>query len=385
MDALCRSDTLLLIGAGISRWSSVPGWTSLLEELATFCEAFGVDVTYARQQIEKDFGRAAGLLKAAISEENYYRFFRENDALNHPEPSEVHRKLLAFPQSAFLTTNYDNLIEKTWDSLGGRAPLRKVVHKDLGGLYEICAVEAANFVFKCHGDIEEPESVVFTDEDYIDWQHKNSAALETLKTLLGSRRVVAFGYGYQDPNIKWVQDALKSVYGSNTRPIHLVTSEIPQEIAPKYYRDSLGVEITGYSAVGNDHSNLLGLLDELKRQVELRARSKAPPMSADNQQEREAQAFLEHIKEVDTDIRHIVMSLVYWNLGIQLPQLLEILTQRQFSDVQVISSVDVLVGKNGLVRVNDLLLPDPSGYCEAIAFSRIQDVDLLLGEKISGK
>src|SRR5690606_22971644 len=122
------------------------------------------------------------------------RFFRELSAFNQAGPNKVHRKLLEFPQRSFLTTNYDHLIEKTWDSLGGRSPLRKICHNNLADLSSINSTGAVDFVYKCHGDIDNPKDIIFTIEDYNDWQQKNPAAQKAIENLLLNRHIVTFGY-----------------------------------------------------------------------------------------------------------------------------------------------------------------------------------------------
>jgi hypothetical protein len=84
------------------------------------------------------------------------------------KPSPALLALARLPFSLIITTNYDQLFEKA---------LREVGKDPVVGIYDKNeyttttdfpnASEKEPFVFKLHGDIQKPDSIVITDEDYI--------------------------------------------------------------------------------------------------------------------------------------------------------------------------------------------------------------------------
>lgn len=94
------------------------------------------------------------------------------------QPSPVLRALATLDFPLIITTNYDHLFERAL-TMAGKFP--RV------GVYDVDGVAATDdpadiddpkrpFVFKIHGDIDKPESIVVTDEDYIQFVLRMSDA-----------------------------------------------------------------------------------------------------------------------------------------------------------------------------------------------------------------
>lgn len=87
---------------------------------------------------------------------------------NNKKPSRALKALADLDFSLIMTTNYDQLFEEALRSLG-KKPVVHVYNKDENAPtsdYQDATVESP-YVFKLHGDIQTPESIVITDEDYI--------------------------------------------------------------------------------------------------------------------------------------------------------------------------------------------------------------------------
>jgi hypothetical protein len=84
------------------------------------------------------------------------------------KPSPALRALAELPFSLIITTNYDQLFERALRDMG-KEPVIRIYDKEAAeptADYLNASIRAP-FVFKLHGDIQEPESIVITDEDYI--------------------------------------------------------------------------------------------------------------------------------------------------------------------------------------------------------------------------
>jgi hypothetical protein len=84
------------------------------------------------------------------------------------EPSPAVHALANLPFSLVITTNYDQLFERALRQ-AGKNPIVGIYNKDAYTATVDQPDPSVNepFVFKLHGDIQNPESIVVTDEDYI--------------------------------------------------------------------------------------------------------------------------------------------------------------------------------------------------------------------------
>lgn len=83
-------------------------------------------------------------------------------------PSPALRALAELPFSLIITTNYDQLFERALRD-AGKTPVIGIYDKEADSTtFDYMEATAdAPFVFKLHGDIQQPDSIVITDEDYI--------------------------------------------------------------------------------------------------------------------------------------------------------------------------------------------------------------------------
>lgn len=148
-------------------------------------------------------------------------------------PSPVLKALgeLSFP--FIITTNYDQLIEMALNN-AGKTPIKKVFDKtkDNPASDYPCGPNPTPeqpFLFKMHGDIDIPESIVITDEDYIDFTLKMGSsgsydsALDTVRFYLKRWPTIFIGYSLMDYNLRLLFKTLRfKVDPSNFPPSYSV-------------------------------------------------------------------------------------------------------------------------------------------------------------------
>lgn len=104
-------------------------------------------------------------------------------------------KLLASVRPhAIITTNYDHFLEtifEGYEPISGQAILKYSGHS-FGEIYHI------------HGDINSPEKIVLTHNDYEEWNDKKKYVSAKLLTYFAEHPVFIFGYGLNDPNVREV-------------------------------------------------------------------------------------------------------------------------------------------------------------------------------------
>jgi hypothetical protein len=192
------------------------------------------------------------------------------------KPSAALRGLAELPFPLVMTTNYDTLFERALRREGKEPvvgvynPRRYERTPDLPG--DTLPTASAPFVFKAHGDINSPNSIVVTDEDYITFVLRMSAESaethpipETFRYWLNKWPTLFVGYRLLDFNLRllfrtlrWNLDRAQrpSSYSVDVRPDPLVRDawteehglrfivEDVWEFVPRLYRQVMGRELT---------------------------------------------------------------------------------------------------------------------------------------------
>jgi hypothetical protein len=208
--ALLRTDgrgPVAFVGSGTSSALGYPTWNTLLDALhdKAFQPAGSeVGVMLAKLKKEEDFTWRAQVCREAMSREaDYFRFLGKMFAPRRREGNQVLDQLVRLNFSHYLTTNYDDEIE--------RAHAR--AHKTA-----ITAVDwtnpnrAAEFVSswgepdqtpQCvhlHGRYDRPESIVLTESDYRRAYLQDRGNVQRLSAVLLLHPVVFVGFSLSDPD-----------------------------------------------------------------------------------------------------------------------------------------------------------------------------------------
>ena len=190
------------LGAGASFSSNgapgLPGGGKLAESLAKECEYPGKDKT--------DLLRVAQFYALTMGE----TVLREsvNEMLSRPDvqPGKIHNSLAAWPVEVVLTTNFDNLMERAFIINGKDAT--KTIYDRLGDQEQIKIAPTvhAPLVYKLHGSLDDIDSMIMTEDNYIDFLisliEGNPKIPDKIKNIFDSNSILFIGYGLKDWNIR---------------------------------------------------------------------------------------------------------------------------------------------------------------------------------------
>jgi len=269
---LRQPDTVLFVGSGVSLWSGLPTWRGLIEELSEFLNEEGLDSSLVDQELQRgDLLQAAsfGFDKNKITKYQIMQFLKRACRLGIAKPHEIHQKLMELGPQCYVTTNYDKLIELSFNKWRPDEYYRIVVNRQLTETAEIVGTRATNFLFKLHGDVEDSDSIILTREQYriLNPGGELNHALETVKTLMVSRPFVYVGFGLKDPDFLYVKDLLFNTYKGGSRDHYAIIADIKDQ-EKDYWKREYGIHLISYQTIEKpggkkDHSQLLTLLDQL--------------------------------------------------------------------------------------------------------------------------
>lgn len=272
---LAQEDTVIFVGSGISMWSGLASWSSLIEELAKFVEYNGYKADLVRNEASKgDLLQAASYGFDKLTPQLIGEFIKKVCHYGIAQPHEIHRKIVSLGPRCFITTNYDNLIEESlnkWQT--GQFFNPPITNRHLTSMGELVHARATNFIFKPHGDAADSESIILTREQYRQLLPQGAlhAALTSLNYLLVSRPVVYLGFGLRDPDFIYVRDILANIYKNGARDHYAIMADVT-DAEIDYWRKNYGIHLVGYTTTERpdktrDHTPLLTLLDTYLKKI----------------------------------------------------------------------------------------------------------------------
>ena len=268
---LKQEDTVLFIGSGISLWSGLPSWSGLIQELINFIKESGLDANLTEQELKRgDLLQAASYGFDKLTKPQFAQFIRKVSRIETAQPQDIHNRIIALGPTCFITTNYDKLLEMSFQKWKTGTYFRTVVNTQLTETAEIVGSRANNFLFKLHGDAESSDSIILTREQYraLNPGGELHHALETTKTLMLSRPIVYIGFGLRDPDFLYLKDLLINTYKGGARDHYAIMADVGDQ-EKDYWRRNFGIHLIDYQTISNpdgnrDHSPILELLDKLK-------------------------------------------------------------------------------------------------------------------------
>lgn len=212
--ALGSGDVAVFVGAGLSRAAGYVDWRALLRDIAT---DLGLDVDretdlIAIAQYHLNEKRSRGRLTQAIVDE----------LAGSATPTRSHSILARLPVPTVWTTNYDQLLERSFEDAGKIVDL-KLTQENLAQTRRGRDV----VLYKMHGCVTQPHEAILTKDDYEQYATKRPLFVESLKGDLIANTFLFLGFSFTDPNIDYILSRVRVLLGTNVRE-HFCIMRAPQ-------------------------------------------------------------------------------------------------------------------------------------------------------------
>lgn len=204
VEALKEGRAVAIVGSGASYPSGGPKWGELLGEMRDEAGRSHPEEAGALDKVdelikEKQFLTAASILQSVLGPE-FYSVVVALLRVRNMRPGPVHRMLCQLPFAAYVTTNYDCLIEEATLS-GTSLPAYSNSYEYLGERIR----DGKQFAFKLHGDINHKEDIVMSRSDYARVMNSCSSR-DAMDGLLKTKVCFWLGYGHADPDLDLLLD-----------------------------------------------------------------------------------------------------------------------------------------------------------------------------------
>lgn len=227
---------ILFIGSGFTkRYINGPSWEELLKILANNCPCIDKDFAYYKQIHKGDLKKIGSIFSDFYHKyawgDGRDKFPEEYFSPKYPKDiyfkyeisrilselvdnkdniygsEELNREIEAFKKIAahsIITTNYDTLVEKLFPEY---TPIigQKIISANFLSIGEI---------FKIHGCVSEPESIVINKEDYERFDDNQKYLSAKLLTYFVEHPLLFIGYSAVDPNIRSILYDVSKMVGN---------------------------------------------------------------------------------------------------------------------------------------------------------------------------
>lgn len=189
--AMDLDSAALFAGAGLSISSGGVNWRELLEPLAN---EIGLNLDY-----ESDLVMVAQYIKNKGDEGELYRYIQ--DKLRGKKPNKYHEKIVALPIKSIWTTNFDDLIEKSFEDIGETTSIPVVQN------FIVETNKNDTIIYKIHGNSK--DKVVITRDDFESYKIDHEQFYNELQKQWITKTFLFIGYSFNDPNLKLLISELK--------------------------------------------------------------------------------------------------------------------------------------------------------------------------------
>jgi len=217
-EAISKVEVVLWVGAGLSLYAGLPSGAGLREIL------YEGLTPLEKEEVGKnlDLSHLADEICTLKGNKNYIIQTLKDTFRRDFLSTETHKIISQIPHFRnIITTNYDSLFESVYGS--GKL---NVIFSDNHTPY----IDAKKVnLFKIHGDLSNPDSIIITESDYNNFFSKDTeqnTIWSVIKEIIATKSILFIGYGLEDTNIQVIFNKIRNKIGENGKECYFVAPNI---------------------------------------------------------------------------------------------------------------------------------------------------------------
>lgn len=244
-EAIDNNKLVVFVGAGVSANSKCPSWEGLVEQ---FADELGIPNDKRDKSVEY-FLKIPQYYYIERGEKEYFDLIDKNINNFDAIPNDINRIIFELKPSTIITTNFDDLLEKTVKSQGLFYTTVKQ-DKDLPYCFN------DQLIIKMHGD-GKLKNIILKEDDYLSYSRKFPLVENYIKGLFSTKTILFIGYSAEDPDFKLLFKSVKEQLGGDFQPAYLLeVNKDNNRIDYNYYKNR-GINILYYSDINNEIDNVV--------------------------------------------------------------------------------------------------------------------------------
>lgn len=278
IDDLARQRVVLFLGSGVSASATtrsgqkIKQWSEFLNYAA---EKVGDQKTkkhIANLIKSSDYLMACELLRSALDDK--WQKILIDEFSQVADPSDLHKAIVRLDQRIILTTNFDKILQNTWNSPDITVTHHPTMIAELDASIFRLLRDDNKYLIKLHGSIDRPDTIIFTKENYNKYAYGSWIYRELLGALLLTHTFVFIGFSMSDPAVSFIIEMHAQKF-PETRPHYIFVpgsaSQQSIDISKKLRR----LYIVPYSPK-DEHKQLVHFIEEIgglvrKRRAEIKS------------------------------------------------------------------------------------------------------------------
>jgi hypothetical protein len=264
VDACLNGDCILYAGAGLSAQAGLPVWNDCVRELVNWAAYNNLAPAEAIEAAQVDLSRgqtgaAADRLATALQthEHDLYRYLRHRFCVASELPS-AHALIKQIDFPGLVTTNLDNLLDRTFPYSGGRV----YTAADCEALLK-AATRRDFFLLKPFGDLDEPHTVRLGPTQCQRVMESNPACTDFMEQLLQRRTFLFLGSSLEGIERDLGYLPLQAKIDHKHYAYVAVVGE-EWKAAAERLSERYGIEVLSYTPVSDSHSEMVDFLTKLR-------------------------------------------------------------------------------------------------------------------------
>jgi hypothetical protein len=273
IEAAKNGNLIPFVGAGLSRLAAdiFPNWNELLMQMKDRA------VTNRRmrheegQEVEQLINRgqvlmAAEALRDSLPKDEYQSILEEKFKPRNVRPTEAHKALFRLHPALILTTNYDNLLEDAYAEEYRRS-IMSITWQEAVSIQRYLQGERRNgeqpVIFKIHGTIHSPDSIVLSERDYRQLLYWQPGYRLVMSAIFLTRVILMLGFSFSDPELRLLLEELRESLKHRSYPDYMyLPRETAGSVEARRLREDFGVEVVPYDPTPG-HPEVLELINFL--------------------------------------------------------------------------------------------------------------------------
>jgi hypothetical protein len=265
-DALIRAlqdrKCILFVGSGLSAGAGYPTWGELIERLVEAAKKKPFARVQGLEEIEerKDYFTLAEFARRTLAPTDFGEIMKE--LLDGPVPlPRAHEVIARTDFRGAVTTNYDRLLETAITKVRNWAPntFTSIALEQVG----MALFNPEFFVYKIHGDVASPSSIVLSASDYDRMILTSPHARSFLQAALLNYTLLFVGYSLSDPDFQLMLRELALIF-ENHVPRHYALVANAGDFTSEHLLRRLNVEAIPYDPA-DGHREVLEVLEAMQR------------------------------------------------------------------------------------------------------------------------
>ncbi len=232
LKSLVAGDVIPVVGAGFSRNGDgpdgfqMPDWNALGKAVAEELPEYAYD----NNPIE-----AISIYETRFKRPELVAALRRIMRICEVYPGAAHRLFVQCFRNVICTTNIDMLLEAALTE----SRVRHVVVTSEDGLSTLNS-DGVSLV-KIHGDLNHPEKMVLTEDDYDLFVSKNPLLCTFISSLFITKTMLLIGYSLDDADMRQLLRIVQSRLGKMSRPVYCIQVDASNEVVAKFERRGVNV------------------------------------------------------------------------------------------------------------------------------------------------